>query len=130
MAVYVDTSALVKLVVAEAETPALRTWITAQRTDLVSSDLARVELMRAVRRAAPDRAVVAQQVLDAFTLIELTTSIAMEAGRLDPPGLRTLDALHLATALLLGDDLDALVTYDERMAAAARSAGVNVISPR
>jgi predicted nucleic acid-binding protein len=126
---YLDTSALVKLVVAEGESAALRGWLAAADRDPISSDLARTELVRAVRRAAPDRAVLAREVLETLTLVELTTATFEAAGRLDPAVLRTLDALHLAVALDLGDDLDGLVTYDGRQADAARAHGVVVHAP-
>ena len=129
MAFYLDTSALVKLVVGEAETGALREWLAATERDPVSSDLARTELLRAVRRAAPDRLVSARAVLDGVTLLELTTAIFEVAGRLDPAVLRSLDALHVAAALELGDELDGVVTYDERLAAAATANGISVVSP-
>ncbi|GAA1482597.1 type II toxin-antitoxin system VapC family toxin [Gordonia sinesedis] len=129
MAYYLDTSALVKLVVAEAETPGLRTWIAAGDTDLVSSDLARTELLRAVRRIATDRVVQARAVLDALTLLTLGTDLFEAAAHLDPTVLRTLDALHLAAALALGDDLSGIVTYDDRLADAARAHGIPVLTP-
>lgn len=128
MACYVDTSALVKLVVEEPGTEALRAWLAADRSP-VSCDLARTELLRAVRRAAPDRLVRAREVLDAITLVTVRTAIFEQAGRLDPPVLRTLDALHLAAALDLGDDLESIVTYDERLAQAARANGLTAIAP-
>lgn len=130
MAFYVDTSALVKLVVAESETEALREWLTAAGTELVASDLARTELMRAVRRAVPDRVLQARAVLDSLVLTQVTPAVFEIAGRLDPHGLRSLDAIHLASALDLGDDLDGLVTYDDRLAEAAMSNGVVVVAPR
>jgi uncharacterized protein len=130
VAYYLDTSALVKLVVVEDETAALRQWLLAVDRGPVSSDLARTELMRAVRRCAPDRVVQARAVLDSITLIEVATQTFEQAGRLDPALLRTLDALHLAVALELGDDLDAMVTYDERLAEAARLNGVPTSAPR
>jgi uncharacterized protein len=126
---YLDTSALVKLVVAERETDALMTWIGKATSELVSSDLARTELLRAVRRAAPDRAVRAREVLDSVTLLAITTQIYEEAARIDPAGLRTLDALHLAVALDLGDDLESLVTYDDRLRDAASANGVATTVP-
>ncbi len=125
-----NASALVKLVVAEAETDALRAWLVAAERDPVSSDLARTELVRAVRRAAPDRVVQARAVLDAVTLLEVSTAIFEEAGRLDPVIVRGLDAVHLAAALSLGDDLAAIVTYDDRLAEAARANGVAVVAPK
>ncbi len=84
MAYYLDTSALVKLVVAEAETPALTAWLEAADRTPVSSDLARTELIRAVRRVAPDRVVRARAVLDGLTLVEVSTAAFEEAGRLEP----------------------------------------------
>lgn len=129
MAHYLDTSALVRLVVAEAETDALRAWLVGAERDAVSSDLARTELLRAVRRATPDRVVQARAVLDAVTLLEVSTAIFEEAGRLDPVIVRSLDAVHLAAALSLGDDLEGLVTYDSRLAEAASANGIVVIAP-
>lgn len=129
MAHYVDTSALVKLVVEEAETHALRAWLQTEQPRLVSSDLARTELLRAVRRAAPNRVVAARTVLDSVTLLTLATSTFEAAARLDPLFLRTLDALHIASALELGDDLHGLVTYDDRLAAAAEDNGIVVVAP-
>lgn len=129
MAYYLDTSALVKLVVAEPETSALRAWLADSDRDLVSCDLARTELLRAVRRAAPDRVTQARSVLDSITLIEVTAQTFEEAGRLDPTMLRTLDAIHLAAALDLGDDLDEIVTYDDRLAEAAKFNAIPVTAP-
>lgn len=130
MAHYLDTSALTKLVVAEDETAALRTWLRAEERNPVSCDLSRAELMRAVRRASPDRVARARDVLDSITLLAVPTPIFEEAGRVDPTVLQTLDAIHLAVALDLGDDLQAIVTYDSRLAEAAQSNGVSVLAPR
>jgi uncharacterized protein len=129
VAYYLDTSALVKLVVAERETPGLRAWLSQTERSPVSSDLARTELMRAVRRTAPDRLVAARAVLDAITLLAATVEVFEEAGRLVPSSMRSLDAVHLAAALSLGDDLEGLVTYDDRLAAAAEANGVVVVAP-
>lgn len=156
---YLDTSALVKLAVAAPETPALREWLVAQSRPLVSCNLARTELLRSVRCIAPDRVVMARLVLDSLVLMEVTAEIFEAAGRLDATTgeplaaagaaeasrqpeatavgrrgpdagrLRSLDAVHLAAALDLGDDLDTLVTYDERLASGARSYGVPVTAP-
>lgn len=129
MALYFDTSALVKLVVAEPETTALRDAVRASTTDRVSSDLTRTELVRTVRRGAPDHVLSAREVLEALTLIPVTTEVFEAAGRLEPRTLRALDALHLAAALSLGDDLEAVVTYDHRLADACRANGVAVLAP-
>ena len=130
MAFYVDTSALVKLVVAEPETAALRAWLDESSREVVACDLVRTELLRAVRRGLPDRVLQARGVLDAVTLLHITPSLFEGAGRLEPTGLRSLDAIHLAVALDLGDDLDGLITYDDRLAEAAVSHGIAVLAPR
>lgn len=130
MAYYIDTSALTKLVVAEPETTALRHWFSAHDRDPVSCDLTRAELLRAVRRSNPHHAVRAREVLDTLTLVAVTTAIFEAAGRLDPAMLRTLDAVHLAAALDIGDELEAMVTYDDRLAEAAAANGVAVVCPR
>ena len=124
-----DTSALVKLIVDEPETGALREWLAVEPREPVSCDLARTELLRVVRRTAPDRAVAARRLLEAVTLTQVTTAVCEQAGRLDPASLRSLDAIHLAAALDLGDDLDGLVTYDSVLARAAASAGIEVAAP-
>lgn len=117
------------MVVRELESPALFGWITDNRVELVSADLARTELLRAVRRTAADRVQQARATLDTITLIAVSTRIFDAAGHLDPSILRTLDALHLTVALELGDDLEGVVTYDDRMADAARTHGMTVIAP-
>ena len=124
-----DTSALVKLIVQEPETPALRSWLAASDREPVSCDLTRTELMRTVRRAAPELAPNARRALDTVTLTQVTPAVFEQAGRLEPVTLRSLDAIHLAAALDLGDDLDGLVTYDSQLTRAATMAGVEVIAP-
>lgn len=129
MRAYADTSALVKLVVLEQESRALREWLHAGEPSLVASDITRTELLRALRRVDDARAVAARDVLDALTLLPVTSTILDAAGRLDPAVVRSLDAVHLATALSLGDDLDAFLTYDDQLAGAARSYGLSVLAP-
>ncbi|UZN03078.1 type II toxin-antitoxin system VapC family toxin [Cellulomonas sp. S1-8] len=129
MAHYLDTSALVKLVVEESETAALRTWWRSHGSTPVACDLVRTELMRAVRRAAPHAAVQAHRVLDALVLLSVTSRVFEVAGRLEPTTLRSLDAIHVAAALELGDDLEGLVTYDDRLAVAASAYGIAVLAP-
>ncbi len=126
---YVDTSTAVKLVVKERETAALLAWARSPDRVLVSSDLTRTELLRAVRRAAPDRLVQARTVLESMTLLTLATEQFERAAGLDPAGLRTLDALHLAAALALGDELEGIITYDDRLASAAHAQGIAVVAP-
>lgn len=129
MAYYLDTSAAVKLVVAERGSTALRRWVGSTDVPIVSSDLLRTELLRAVRRAAPDRAVQARRVLDALVLLALPASVFERAATLEPEVLRNLDAVHLAAALELGDELDGIVTYDDRMAEAAAGLGIATLAP-
>ena len=130
MVFYVDTSAAVKLVVAERGSSALVKWAVAREHQLVSSDLLRTELLRAVRRGAPARMERARAVLDALTIVTMPTSTFERAASLDSELPRSLDALHLAAALELGDELDGLVAYDDRLAEAARRYGITVVSPR
>ena len=129
MAFYLDTSAAAKLVVAGPASEAMASWPATHETRVIASDLLRTELLRATRRAAPDRMQRARSVLDALTLFNLTSATFERAATLDAEELRSLDALHLAAALELGDELDGIVTYDSRMAAAASLYGVAVIAP-
>lgn len=129
MGYYIDTSALAKLVVAEPHTEALQRWFAAAERTPVSCDLARTELLRAVRRTDPNKVVRAREVLESVTLIDVTTAVFEHAGLLDPTILRTLDAIHLAAALVLGDDLEGFVTYDDRLAHAAQANGIRVVAP-
>ena len=129
MVYYLDTSAAVKLVVAEAGSVALRSWLNGRETEIVSSDLLRTELLRATRRGAPERMQRARAVLDAVILLSLPSATFERAADLDPESLRSLDALHLAAALELGDELNGIITYDNRLAEAARARGIEVIAP-
>jgi predicted nucleic acid-binding protein len=129
VAYYLDTSAAVKLVVEEVGSKALRVWLMKATEPIVSSDLLRTELLRATRRGAPDQMRQARAVLDSLVLLTVSTSLFEQAGTLEPDLLRSLDALHLAAALDLGDDLDGVVTYDDRLASAAVALGAVVIAP-
>ncbi len=126
--VYLDASAAVKLVVSEPESKSLRGFVD-DRVARVSSRVLAVELLRAVQRANPASLGQAQSLLSVLEFVELDVSIAARAAALEPPGLRSLDAIHLASALELGDELDAFVTYDARQADAARALGLTVSSP-
>lgn len=128
MAHYVDTSAAAKLVVKEPETAALRRWLRSH-DELVSSDLTRTELLRVTRLHAPERVTAARAVLDALHLLVITTDVCERAAMLEPRQLRSLDAVHLASAQQLGDDLDGIVTYDQRLADAAGHLAIPVVSP-
>ena len=126
---YIDSSALLKLVVVEAETAALEADL-ASRDGLVTSSLAVVECHRAVRRAANRRIVQrAEQIFDAIYLLDLTPVILERASLLQPATVRSLDAIHIATALSVDDEDLEVITYDQRMAETARSSGLRVIQP-
>lgn len=126
-ATYLDASAIVKLVVPEPQTQALASYVHG-RSPLVSCALARVEVVRAVRAHGPLPVRTARALLDELDLIELDDELLDLAGELEPP-LRSLDAMHLAAALELGDELEAVVTYDARMARAADALGLPVVAP-
>ena len=127
-AVYLDSSALVKLVVQEPETPALTSYLR-DHPNRVSCGLARVEVVRAVRShgaAAADRA---RRLLARVGILALDDILLDDAARLEYESLRSLDAIHLAAARTLGDSLVSLVTYDRRMAEAASNVGVATLAP-
>ncbi len=129
MVFYLETSAAVKLIAREAETEAMLAWAQHHAGNIVSTDLTRTELLRAVRRDAPDRADEASRLLDRAHVVDLPTGVFERAAVLDPAILRTLDALHLAAALEFGADLEGMVTYDDRLASAATVHGITVVSP-
>lgn len=131
---YLDASALVKLVLSEPGSEVLDAFVG--EGDVVTSEIAILEVLRAVRRASidvisPDEDTIrrdAEGLLQAIALHPLDRDVLLEAGALRAPFLRSLDAIHLATALRVGR-LDAFVSYDERQAAAARLEGLRTISP-
>ena len=127
--IYLDTSALVKLVIAEPESQALRRFLRAE-SQRASCTLARVEVLRAVRSHGAKATARARQVLRRVDLIQLDEDLLDDAATLDAGVLRSLDAIHLAAARTLGDELTAVVTYDGRMAAAADVLGLVVEAPR
>jgi predicted nucleic acid-binding protein len=125
---YVDSSAIVKLVVAEPESSALRRYLS-RRQPLVSSALARTEVARAL---VPSGSVVmarGEEVLRRIQLLRVNDRVLSEAGRMEPVDLRSLDAIHLASARHLGPSVNTIVTYDDRMARAARALGWSVVAP-
>lgn len=126
---YLDASALVKLVADEPESSALATEIERWPRQ-ASSELARVEVGRAVRLGAEHLLPEAHQLLVSLNLLRLTRSIQSAAAELDPRTMRSLDAIHVATAQSLGAELGVLITYDRRMLVAAESAGVHAVAPR
>lgn len=128
-ATYLDSSAIVKLVIAEPESAALRRYLGRRRT-LVSSALARAEVGRALLPLGDAAMRRGQEVLARLELIRISDRILALAGSLLPAELRTLDAVHLATAQQLGSDLARIVSYDERMRTAATSIGCRLATPR
>lgn len=126
---YVDASALVKLALREPESDVLRAYLMAL-PDPATSRIAFVEVHRAMTRAGEEPGVDAMEaVWERTVFIELDASVADSAARIGPPTLRSLDALHVASALALADDLESFVTYDARLADAARMAGLSVVAP-
>lgn len=126
---YLDTSAATKLVVVERSSTALRRWLANREERVFSSDLLRTELPRATRRSAPEQIVQARAVLDSLILVTLSMAVCENAAQLEPDLLRSLDALHLAAALEIGDELEGLVTYNQRLADGAAALGMKPITP-
>lgn len=127
MSVYLDTSALVKLVAVEKESDALESFLDGRR--IVSSQIARTELIRAVARRHAALVQPAEDLLGDMSLLAVDRMLTTGAAWVRPWTVRSLDALHLASARQLGPGLEALVTYDRRMIEAGRLAGLAVASP-
>ena len=126
---YLDASAFVKVVVAEPQSRALRSFLSRREERRVSSALLRTEALRAVRHVGSEALVSTRAALQRIDLILIDDRILDAAGLLDPAVLRTLDAIHLATAMSMGADLSVVVTYDERMIEAAQGLGLSTASP-
>lgn len=126
---YVDSSAIVKLVVREAESDALRGYL--EGAQLVTSEIALTEVPRAahLRTRTTDVFDHAETILRRFDLVEFDEELHRAAARRPPRELRTLDAIHLVSALRVGERLHAVVAYDRRLADAARDAGLAVDAP-
>lgn len=117
-----------KLAVREPESLALRRYLR-RRQPIVSSALARTEVVRALIPAGDDAVARGRDVLQRLDLVRVNDRILHAAGGLRPPELRALDAIHLATVQELGEDIGALVTYDNRMAAVAKQLGYRIVQP-
>ena len=128
MPVYLDTSAFIKLVRSEAESSALRRDLAGR--ELLSSALLVVEGRRAARRYGELASTRARAALTAITLLPMDELIIEAACELNPAGLRSLDALHLATVLSMREDLERLYCYDDRLSGAAQAHGIKVAQPR
>lgn len=128
---YADTSAVIKLLVEETHSKAFVAFYdTYAEAEWVSSALLRIEATRATIRAMPALLPDARDLLLAFSFIAMDDEIVEGAMNEPDRGLRSLDAIHLATARLLGEDLDAIVSYDDRLLKAADDAGLPTLSPR
>lgn len=128
-ATYLDSSAVVKLAIEEPESAALRRHLR-RRRPLMSSALARAEVVRAVLLEGPAAVARAGEVLARVELVRVNDRVLGAAGMLRPPELRTLDAIHLATAQALGTDLGLFVAYDLRLLQAAEELGLRTAMPR
>jgi uncharacterized protein len=128
--IYLDSAAIVKLAHAEAESPALRDWLD-KRSDLgwASSVLAEVECFRALARHSPAAVARLHPVLDLIDLVDLDAGIRTLAQTIAPATVRSLDAIHVATALRIGRQLTSFVTDDKRLADTTRTAGLAVDMP-
>lgn len=126
---YLDSSALIKLVVEEVESEALRRYLGADPPLLTSCALARTEVMRSVGPLGAKASVAGRALLRRLHLIAIDDALLERAATLQPATLRTLDAIHLATAMSIADDLTALVAYDRRMLEAAGELGLPTASP-
>ncbi len=122
---YFDSSAFVKLFVDEPESAAVR----AQVGEIVSSDLIAIEVRRTARRLGGRAPALAEGAMSRVRLIPIGLEIRDQAGSIGPPVMRSLDAIHLATAHLVRESIDAVVTYDRRLTEAAEALGLPVLSP-
>jgi predicted nucleic acid-binding protein len=125
---YLDSSGLVKLVLPEAESAALEEYL-GPRPSSISCGLVQVEVVRAVRRQGADAVAEARRLLARIERIDVDEPLLRAAADLDQPSLRSLDAIHVAAALSLGEDLAELITYDRRMGEAASTLGLTVVAP-
>lgn len=128
--IYLDSSALLKLLFEESESAALASWIADRAgTPMVSSELAKIEVVRATRRLETAVVPAARALLSQLDLIPLSSGLIEEATDAGAPLLRTLDAIHLASALSIRNELTAFVAYDNRLLAAAQDVGIEPTSP-
>lgn len=125
---YIDSSALVKAVLRAPESDELHRHFRQTRPALIASSLLKVETTRAIRQVEPINGLAELKVaLDEIALVAVTDSILRRAAHVEPALLRSLDAVHLATALDVG--VEAMIVYDRRLADAARAHGLTVLSP-
>ena len=128
--IYLDSAAVVKMVHAEPQSPALRAWLDERaETGWISSVLVEIESFRALIRHAPDAVTRLHPVLDLIDLIDLSPGVRILAQAVRPVMVRSLDAIHLGTALTIRPSLTSFVTYDKRLLDAATAAGLPADSP-
>jgi predicted nucleic acid-binding protein len=128
--IYLDSAALVKLIHPEPATAELLEWLGERPgVSLVSSALVEVEVPRALRRRAPARLAAVGATLAQLARVEPDAKIRTAAAAIADPHLRSLDAIHLATALQLAEELDSFVSYDHRLLHAAGLQGLPIASP-
>jgi uncharacterized protein len=125
--VYFDTSALTKLVIPELGSDVVTRYWNDQNIAILSSELVLTELQRAVRRQEPAEISTALEILSGIQTISVTREILNYAGGLEPAAVRSLDAIHLASAIALGDSLNGLLTFDTRMTEAAKALKLPVL---
>jgi predicted nucleic acid-binding protein len=126
--IYLDTAALTKLIAPEPETLSLYQWLVEGHDSWVASVLVEVELVRVVRRTDPAALATALGLLGAIDIMPLDELVVARSQQLLDPGLRSLDAIHLATALEVGE-ISAFVTYDQRLLKAAEAHGLPTVAP-
>jgi predicted nucleic acid-binding protein len=129
VAFYIDSSALTKLAKLELESNALRAYLEVSDESLATSVVTAIEVARAVSRESDLLAERAAEALDSAEQVPISEFVVSMASRLTPVTLRTLDAIHIASALELGSECSAVITYDQRMAEACRLAGLTVVAP-
>ena len=128
--IYLDTSAMVKLVAAERESAELIVWLNGRAEEaLATSAIGHIELVRAARRIGPTAVLAAQRIANSIDTLMLTESIAAMARTIGSPELRTLDAIHLATAAVHRDRISTFCVYDVRLLAAAEAEELPVAAP-
>lgn len=128
--IYLDSSALLKLLVDEPESAALEAWLaTREGTPVVTSELARVEVPRACRRVNADAVPLAMVLLSELDHVALSRPLLDQAATVGEDSLRSLDAIHLVSALSIRSDLTGFVAYDARLAGAAAAAGLDCVRP-
>jgi len=128
--IYLDTSAIVKVVVTEPESAALVDWLNGKSDSAwVTSVIGRIEVMRAANRVGHATAAAARRLLESIDTLVLTDAIVTLSESIGPPELRTLDSVHLATAQIYRPNLDAFCVYDRRLFAAADAHQLPVVAP-